>query len=640
MPSPQYLRPARAGATLLVLMSTIVASPIHAQRVSGPTGLQVTGTAASATVTWEPVRGAVSYSVKRWKQDDLKCCNNTVEGLTRPGWADQGAAGEGFPQPGIYVFRVTAHVEGARATAWINWTLKDEAAPVTPKVTLAPVGAVLQVAPAVTAAPVTAVTVAPIQATLEKPPVSLRTPMTPAQPPSSISFTATTSTAKVHWGSPSGDISGLKSYSVERWKRDEPDCCRNGVAGLVSHEWQDGGLPQAGVYVYRVSAVYADGSRVSAEASFNHPMPKNPTSIWYSRASPASLKLSWKGVADAAYYKLWGVAPPDTGQWVGPCNHYPSPADMAFAASHGLTISPTCDVMVPAVKDSGDWMVGAFYQPGDISSPSPFFTRLTLTPPAPAPAAPAGPRYRVSITGFTVNHETVDDQFSLDGRGDEVYLSVVVLEPTSLYPSASWTSHSQLIESKVFGDRNNAPDRIKAGSRSADGGLQTGDDVTLPDPLVVWDGPIPTPVLIIPTVWEWDGPAILGIQSAWYARMRPPSGQALNAWSQFYNTPTSFEYPDIEARRWQELLAAPPCGTCSIGTSDAHAYGTFENPMVGYTRPIAVEGGFAPWAISVSQANLDKYLGSNSSAVFPVGYQDSGVGAGSYTLKVRFERVP
>jgi hypothetical protein len=126
MPLPQDLRPARAIATLVVLASTIAASPIHAQRASAPTGLQVTGTAVSATVTWQPVKGAVSYSVKRWKRDDLKCCNNSVEGLTQPLWTDHGAAREGFPQPGVYVFEVTASRKGSSAAAVLDWTLPAE----------------------------------------------------------------------------------------------------------------------------------------------------------------------------------------------------------------------------------------------------------------------------------------------------------------------------------------------------------------------------------------------------------------------------------------------------------------------------------------------------------------------------------
>ena len=126
MPSPQHLRPARASATLLVLVSTIVASPIHAQRTSAPTGLQVTGTAASATVTWQPVEGAVSYSVRRWNQADPKCCNNAVEGLTETTWTDQGSAREGFPQPGVYVFEVTANLERGTAVAALDWTLPAE----------------------------------------------------------------------------------------------------------------------------------------------------------------------------------------------------------------------------------------------------------------------------------------------------------------------------------------------------------------------------------------------------------------------------------------------------------------------------------------------------------------------------------
>ncbi|MDQ6887157.1 MAG: hypothetical protein M3068_07650 [Gemmatimonadota bacterium] len=79
-------------AAVSALLSLLAAAPVAAQ--PAPTRLAVTGTSASATVTWQPVEGAVSYSVKRWKQDDLRCCNNAVADLTTTTWTDNGPTKE------------------------------------------------------------------------------------------------------------------------------------------------------------------------------------------------------------------------------------------------------------------------------------------------------------------------------------------------------------------------------------------------------------------------------------------------------------------------------------------------------------------------------------------------------------------
>jgi hypothetical protein len=153
MSARQVLHQTLATATLLILASAISAGPMGAQQEATIAGLQVTGTRAEATLTWNPVAGALSYSVKRWKQNDRNCCNNSVDGLTQPKWSDRGTAGGGFPGPGIYVFKVVAHLKGSRASALTTWTLQDAAAPAT-AMTLAPVG-IVAMAPAAMPSPTT-----------------------------------------------------------------------------------------------------------------------------------------------------------------------------------------------------------------------------------------------------------------------------------------------------------------------------------------------------------------------------------------------------------------------------------------------------------------------------------------------------
>ncbi|HZS47064.1 MAG TPA: hypothetical protein VFC63_18460 [Blastocatellia bacterium] len=138
-------------------------------------------------------------------------------------------------------------------------------------------------------------------------------------------------------------------------------------------------------------------------------------------------------------------------------------------------------------------------------------------------ATPASGRFRVTLNGFRVNHESDDDILEGDGRGDEIFIT------TNLWSiSADGTAHDLPgLRTKVMGDNRGRPDRILAGSGTPNstrilGGLRTGDGYpTLepwrrtgpvqPDhpPMVLWEGTLTDSrdgVVILPIVWEWDSP--------------------------------------------------------------------------------------------------------------------------------------
>lgn len=146
-------------------------------------------------------------------------------------------------------------------------------------------------------------------------------------------------------------------------------------------------------------------------------------------------------------------------------------------------------------------------------------------------------RFRVTLTGFFVNHATVDDILQRDGAGDEVYVMVNFAE---LAPSNRIFGALRNRESVNYGDtsgpatpfgqlRHIQPfSTIKAGSSSGTGGLLTGDRYPPPGenptdpsgaspdqrgrflPMVLWEGELrrdisfPNAVLLIPTIWEND----------------------------------------------------------------------------------------------------------------------------------------
>lgn len=137
--------------------------------------------------------------------------------------------------------------------------------------------------------------------------------------------------------------------------------------------------------------------------------------------------------------------------------------------------------------------------------------------PGKATGTPKRARYRVTINGFTVHNQTWDHALEVDGKGDEVFL----LADVKTVNRDRKIEFSSQRRSKTMGDRNGYAYRVKAGSRSPMGGIQTGDEIPNKNPwrrhgrpradrppMVVWEGELvegKTAVAIIPTIWEWDG---------------------------------------------------------------------------------------------------------------------------------------
>jgi hypothetical protein len=149
-------------------------------------------------------------------------------------------------------------------------------------------------------------------------------------------------------------------------------------------------------------------------------------------------------------------------------------------------------------------------------------------------------RYRLILCGFKVEKETNDDPFEMDGKGDEIYIR------TDAYVVDEYknVTKAPYFQTRVMGDVNNQTGRIRAGSRSVDGGLRTDDPVPKTDPwrittfsqgmpgnnnrlpLKIWEGEITQSnyLIVVPSVWEWDEE-----QSSYFE----------NRWTQFLNEATT-----------------------------------------------------------------------------------------------------
>jgi len=120
------------GQTMITTPKT--SSPLLFKEVKAgpaPTGLTVTGTPSSATVTWQPAADALQYGVSRRLQSDPACCTASASGLTTTSWTDLGTNGtSGLQWPGTYVYRVSVfYMNGSVGEAEVTWTRPDPVNP-------------------------------------------------------------------------------------------------------------------------------------------------------------------------------------------------------------------------------------------------------------------------------------------------------------------------------------------------------------------------------------------------------------------------------------------------------------------------------------------------------------------------------
>lgn len=130
-------------------------------------------------------------------------------------------------------------------------------------------------------------------------------------------------------------------------------------------------------------------------------------------------------------------------------------------------------------------------------------------------------RFRITINGFACHRPTFDDLTQRDGVDDEVFVQADL----SLYNLVG-PHNPASVKSSVIGDTNGFPTRLRGGSGHSifggNGGFHEPD--TFPaggrpweriaerrserPPLLVWEGELGSAqnaLLIIPSIWEWDG---------------------------------------------------------------------------------------------------------------------------------------
>jgi hypothetical protein len=156
-------------------------------------------------------------------------------------------------------------------------------------------------------------------------------------------------------------------------------------------------------------------------------------------------------------------------------------------------------------------MVATVYNPGGVLTTADKWSRAT------ASVVNVSGRYRITLTGFRVVRPTFDDR--VNGNGDEVYASAAVTLMDRR--DSSVLQQRSVIRSVTYGDVSRDPQRVRAGSFSASGGLWAGNVVPDGDPrasssspsstrfpLALWEGTLRDgidAVVINPVLWEEDG---------------------------------------------------------------------------------------------------------------------------------------
>ncbi|HVG24788.1 MAG TPA: hypothetical protein VND45_11585 [Thermoanaerobaculia bacterium] len=261
------------------------------------------------------------------------------------------------------------------------------------------------------------------------------------------------------------------------------------------------------------------------------------------------------------------------------------------------------------------------------------------------PDAPRSARFRITLDSFRVNRASWDDILSRDGKGDEVFF---VYEARVLGKEGEVRAATGLVRTPVYGDVNHEDwrtTRRRSGSWSDLGGLKSGDGDALN--ITVWEGTLEAggdSVLVIPTVWEWDGNqdflnSVFRFLATPVALAGEGIGLAVNA-----RTASTLDAAAIAYTPVLKILS----GRGEIGSDVVASKSIFGDPK---DRPIGMADAdavyrFNPQAIQLTYETAVQIttfpptqVRDSVGARIPVRYIDAEELKGDYTLYVTVERI-
>jgi hypothetical protein len=284
-------------------------------------------------------------------------------------------------------------------------------------------------------------------------------------------------------------------------------------------------------------------------------------------------------------------------------------------------------------------------------------------PAAPAPEVERG-KFRISVVGFDVVAQTWDDAMQRDGKDDEVFVVAQArqLKMVEGTPSVALVGEAR---SRVMGDIQGFEDaRLPAGSASDLGGLKTGDrwprggvQARRPGeprrdalPMLVWQGEISTdtPILVVPTIWEWDGQS--GPLDDLVRSLLAPidtlgGGFDSVQWERWRAGPS-----DAQVSRGALPGVVERLSVSGLGRNVVGEHAVQESSVVGSAgdRPIGMERvdglyRFDPWVVKLGYQDAlyaAKHDTGAGLGIIKVSYVDGPALRGNYNLYVLVELLP
>jgi hypothetical protein len=463
-----------------------------------------------------------------------------------------------------------------------------------------------------------------------------RLPPPPAgPPPQGIRFEPSATYgifAKIAWN-PAANATG---YEVSRGKRDDTTCC-NATSGLLpatATSWGDVGLYKPGYYSYSIAVHYADGSvgRGGIDLLLNQGAAPAPIAV--EELSPGRLRMRWN------------AAVPGTC-----CVRIVGPGLGAEGAKLVVGGGPFDLGILP--NGTHTWKVAGAYDVGNLPfpAPTPFWSGtaygrnyVVLTPPTEWADVShtvniRSGRYRISLERFHALVDVTEDLLRADGRGNEIYIATQVSE----YRGGGTMQSTRMTRTPTFGDVQNYPSRIQAGSMSPSGGIRAGDAYpaavefvaqlvppsTANLPYVLWEGDlseIDGVVILSPSIWEADEDERLFHQ---YSAFQATAARDWPYRPYLQNFVPSPARPSV-LDSWRPTVG----NDCRLGDRFTPQGGWGDEPIdIGRNYP------YCPKYVAINWRMANAFTSVNPAAVLEIPYDTANAPYGQFKLFVRIEKV-
>jgi hypothetical protein len=417
--------------------------------------------------------------------------------------------------------------------------------------------------------------------------------------------------AKVVWAPAPNAV----NYVVKRRLQEDPSCCNATSSPLTATSWTDAGLYKKGNYIFTVLVNYADGSVGSAEVGIGAAGVQNPV-LTATDLSPGRVRLTFNNAIPGTSGFIIGGPSFETGKQVSS-----GPVDTGILPPGTYT-----------------WTIASIYSQGlGVLSPASEWSKVTHT------IGYGMGRYRISLEGFKAINVTAEDPLRNDGRGDEVFITTQVSE----YGRNGSMTSTRMVRTPTFGDKQNFPARVQAGSASPTGGIVPNDQYPAPVqlisqlqpatttslPYLLWEGDlteIDNAVILSPAVWESDEDDVLYSHFATFQASAAPNVPYRNQFNPY--VPNTYGRPILDTWNPQKSCPAPLGGGAPT---------MFVPPISGWRdepMDMNVDHSYCPTFVAINWKLANSLTTTNPAAVVEIPFKNPTTNW-QYTLYVRVEKV-